>query len=99
MTHLRGGRIGQGNRGFRGRRGSAGGISFNRSRPQTSNAASWTVAYRRVRNTFSTIQAARDALVRYRAGECPCCGHQPAVVSDNDAAAADDADDEESETE
>ena len=90
MTHYRGGRIGQGNRGFRGRRGSDGGISFNRSRPQTSNAASWTVSYRRVRNTFSTIQAARDALLRYRAGECPCCGHQPAVVSDNDADAADD---------
>ena len=31
MSYLRGGRIGQGNRGFRGRRGSDGGISFTRA--------------------------------------------------------------------
>ena len=96
MTHLRGGRIGQGNRGFRGRRASFGGISFTKARPQTSNAAYWTVAYSRVRNSFSTIEAARAAFARYRAGECPCCGRHPAVVSGDDA---DHADDEATETE
>ena len=52
--HLRGGRIGQRNRGFRGRRGGRGGVSHVPARPLTSNGEYWIASYRGTRTNHAT---------------------------------------------
>jgi hypothetical protein len=77
-----------GNRGKRGRYGPRGGVCHIQARPQTHNAEAWCVSYNGSRRNFATEAEAHAALARYRAGECPCCGHHAnpsTVVTDEEA--------------
>jgi hypothetical protein len=77
-----------GNRGKRGRYGPRGGVCHIQARPATHNAEAWCVSYNGSRRNFPTEAEAHAALARYRAGECPTCGHHanpPTVVTDEDA--------------
>ena len=60
--------------GWRGKRGGRGGISHVAARPQTGNAECWVVSHNNGRRSYYTKAEAEDALGRYRAGECICCG-------------------------
>ena len=64
-----------GNKRNRGSLKSAGGVSFTKPNPNTSNPGTWTAAYRCFRNAGFNTKAQADAKLAYWKENdlCPCC--------------------------